>query len=180
MNNWNKSIFKTSIKRITKFLPTVNSNVNHKKGVFISILLVLTPFLFYLYKFAPQEQSWDLEWIVISSGGFKTVYSSMHAMITKLTLIVICSVWFFTSVYWWRYAILVPFTMFLFQLSGVLNYQLEYIDNYDFWYSLPIVLPIIAIMILTSNKVEQRLKVIEVRDKFKNEIINALEASKQD
>jgi len=40
--------------------------------------------------------------------------------------------------------------MFLFQLSGVINYKEGYIDEFDFWYSLPIILPILILLIYIS------------------------------
>lgn len=40
--------------------------------------------------------------------------------------------------------------MFLFQLTGVVNYKIEYIDEFDFWYSLPIILPILVLLIYIS------------------------------
>ena len=46
--------------------------------------------------------------------------------------------------------------MFLFQLSGVINQNVQYIDEYDFWYSLPVVLPIIFFLIYISYLVGKR------------------------
>ena len=40
--------------------------------------------------------------------------------------------------------------MFLFQFLGVLNYELEYIDEFDFWYSLPVIVPILYFLIYIS------------------------------
>ncbi|MGK0427985.1 MAG: SNF family Na+-dependent transporter [Ulvibacter sp.] len=60
------------------------------------------------------------------------------------------TMWFLTSNNWWKYAILVPLVMFLFQFLGVLNFELEYIDEFDFWYSLPIILPILFFLIYIS------------------------------
>ncbi len=65
-------------------------------------------------------------------------------------------IWFLTSRNWWKYAILVPFTTFLFQLSGVVNAQLEYIDEFDFWYSLPVVLPILFFIVYISYVISKK------------------------
>ena len=80
----------------------------------------------------------------------------MHALFTKIIFVLLTGLWFLTSQNWWKYAILVPFTMFLFQLSGVINAQMEYIDEFDFWYSLPVVLPILFFLIYISYIVSKK------------------------
>lgn len=127
-------------------------------GVLISILLVATPFLFYFYKYAPAESTeWETLLGTISSGGFGSVQSFMHALFTKLTFIMLTGTWFLTSSNWWKYSILIPLTMFLFQLSGVINYKIQYIDEFDFWYSLPVILPILFFLIYISYRIGGRI-----------------------
>ena len=138
-----------STKTNTKFRQT-----GRKKslliGVFLSLLLIATPFLFYVYKYAPAEKEWDTIFGTIRANGFINVQNYMHAVFTKFTFIMLTTIWFLTSNNWWKYAILVPLVMFLFQFLGVLNYELEYIDEFDFWYSLPIILPILFFLIYIS------------------------------
>ncbi|WP_378186851.1 hypothetical protein ACE939_00700 [Aquimarina sp. W85] len=140
--------------------------------------MIVTPFLFYIYRFAPKAESWDLGFMVVQSGGFGTVIGAVHALFTKITLCLITTMWFFTATQWWRYAILVPFSMFLFQLSGVINQHLEYIDNYDFWYSLPIIIPIVAIMIMISRKLNDQTKILDLR-KYVEDKIASINSERQ-
>ena len=124
----------------------------------LTILLVTTPFVFYFYKFAPAESDkWETILGTIDSGGFGSVQSYMHALFTKITFIILTATWFLTSQNWWKYAILVPLTMFLFQLSGVINYKIQYIDEFDFWYSLPVILPILFFLIYISYRIGRRI-----------------------
>ena len=123
-------------------------------GVLLSLFLISTPFLFYIYKYAPADATeWDTLFGVIKSGNFSNVQSFMHALFTKLTFILLTSIWFVTCRNWWKYAILVPLTMFLFQLSGVINYQIKFIDEFDFWYSIPLILPVLILLIFISYRV---------------------------
>lgn len=139
-----------SIKTNTKSHQTDRNRIIFT-GVAISILLIATPFLFYIYKFAPPEsKEWDTIFGTLKSNGFGSMQTYMHALFTKITFVMLTGIWFLTSNQWWKYAILVPFTMFLFQLSGVINYQLQFIDEYDFWYSLPFIAPIIGFVIYLS------------------------------
>ena len=122
----------------------------------LSILLIATPFLFYIYKYAPVDsKEWDTIFGTIKASGFSNMQSYMHALFTKFTFIMLTGIWFLTSNNWWKFAILVPFTMFLFQFIGVLNYEIQYIDEFDFWYSLPIILPILAFLIYISYRISK-------------------------
>jgi hypothetical protein len=141
-------------------------------GVLVSLLLIATPFLFYIYKYAPDEKEWDTIFGTIRANGFSNVHSYMHAVFTKFTFIMLTTIWFLTSNNWWKYAILVPLVMFLFQFIGVFNYELEYIDEFDFWYSLPIIVPIVFFLIyislvISKNESDSSDLMTEVDDEIK-------------
>ncbi|UOB16615.1 hypothetical protein [Abyssalbus ytuae] len=140
-------------------------------GYVISFFLITSPFLFYLYRVAPSDsKEWQLGFLIIKSGGFANVQFFLHALFTKLILCTITTVWFFTCQSWWKYAILVPITMFLFQLTGVLNYKIQYIDEYDFWYSLPVVIPIVASIIIVSGKISKYTTALDLKDEIEKEL----------
>ncbi|MEM7087126.1 MAG: hypothetical protein AAF489_13145 [Bacteroidota bacterium] len=116
-----------------------------------------TPFIFYIYKYAPSgTKEWDTIFGTITANGFTSAKSFAHAVFTKLTFVMLTGIWFLTSKNWWKFAILVPLTLFLFQLFGVLNQELQYIDEYDFWYSLPVVLPVLFFMTYISYRMGKR------------------------
>jgi len=139
-------------------------------GVVISFILITTPFLFYIYKFAPSDsKEWDTIFGTLKSSGFANMQAYMHALFTKITFVALTVIWFLTARDWWRYAILVPLTMFLFQLSGIINYELQYIDEYDFWYSLPFILPIVVFLIYLSYRISN------YKDYYSENDINAKE-----
>lgn len=143
-------------------------------GVLLSLVLVTTPFLFYLYRIAPSDSvEWDTIFGTIKSNGFSNVQSYIYTLFTKITFILLTGIWFLTSRNWWKYAILVPFTMFLFQLIGVINSELKYIDEFDFWYSLPLILPILLFVIyisfrISKNERNSRELMNEVDEEIKN------------
>ena len=144
-----------SIKTNTKFRQTARKR-NLISGLLLTFLLIATPFLFYIYKYAPSDsKEWDTIVGTIKASGFSNAQAYMHALFTKFTFIMLTGIWFLTSNNWWKYAILVPFTMFLFQFIGVLNYELQYIDEFDFWYSLPIIIPILIFLIYISMRLSR-------------------------
>ncbi|MAT89956.1 MAG: hypothetical protein CMC35_04620 [Flavobacteriaceae bacterium] len=142
-------------------------------GVFLSFLLIATPFLFYIYKYAPTDsKEWNTIVGTINAGNFAHAQSYMHALFTKVTFVLMTGIWFLTSKNWWKYAILVPLTMFLFQLAGVINHKNDYIDEFDFWYSLPIILPILIFLIYISYQIGKRSEsnTMDLKDQVDDEI----------
>ncbi|WP_274971756.1 hypothetical protein [Zunongwangia profunda] len=138
--------------------------------------MAITPFLFYLYEYAPQNTDvWKTRFFTLSAGGFSSVQGFTHALFTKVTFLIITTLWFFTSNRWWRYAILIPFTMFLFQLTGVLNYNVQYVDEYDFWKALPLILPILVFMICISFKMNTKINQLDLGEELNRDIDKFLE-----
>lgn len=140
-------------------------------GGVISLILISTPFLFYIYKYAPADQMrWDTYIGTFEAGQFSSVQVYFHALFTKVTFVILTGLWFLTSRSWWKYAILVPFTMFLFQLSGVINFQVKYMDEYDFWDALPFIFPIIFFLAFISHRLSTRKPKSSLDDEASEEI----------
>lgn len=140
-------------------------------GGVIAFLLAITPFLFYLYKYAPSDTTiWKTNFYTIKSGGFGDVQSFVHALFTKITFITITTLWFVTSKDWWKWAILIPLIMFLFQLLGVLYQHSPYMDEFDFWYSLPIIMPVVAFLIWISHELNKIIGDLDLKDEIEKEL----------
>ncbi|WP_378187602.1 hypothetical protein ACE939_04550 [Aquimarina sp. W85] len=157
-------------KTSTKFRLTGKRHRRFLQGVVISLILIATPFLFYIYRFAPAEDSWDLGFFTLYNGGFGTVKTFVHALMTKLMFLVFTTIWFFTARHWWRFSILVPFGLFFFQTMGVINQNIEYSDNFNFWKVMPLLLPIVVIMIYISVKLKDQTQLLDLRDQVEKEI----------
>ncbi|WP_299767052.1 hypothetical protein [uncultured Dokdonia sp.] len=157
-------------KKTTKFHQTDRKKRLIIGGV-IAFLLAITPFLFYLYKYAPTDSKiWQTTLFNINSGEFTHAQGFVHALFTKITFVIITSLWFITSKDWWRWAILIPLIMFLFQLLGVINYQVSYIDEFDFWYSIPIIIPIIIFLIWISRELNKIIGDLDLKDEIEEEL----------
>ena len=142
----------------------------------LSLTLIATPFLFYIYKYAPSDPgaTWETIFGTVKAGNFGNVQSFMHALFTKLTFVLLTTIWFVTSRNWWKYAILVPLTMFLFQLSGVINHQIKFIDEFDFFYSLPVIIPILLLIMFISYRVSKKTAAAEKLNEEANEEVKKL------
>tara|TARA_B100000378_G_C17974422_1_gene388242 strand:- start:675 stop:884 length:210 start_codon:yes stop_codon:yes gene_type:complete len=65
--------------------------------------------------------------------------------------------------------------MFLFQLTGVLNYNVQYVDEYDFWKALPLILPILVFMICISFKMNTKINQLDLGEELNRDIDKFLE-----
>lgn len=159
-----------SIETNTKFRQTGRKKRLIIGGV-VAVILAITPFLFYLYKYAPDNSKiWKTSLFTIESKGFSTAQAYIHALYTKITFVIITSLWFLTSRDWWKWAILVPLTMFLFQLLGIINYQEKYVDEFDFWYSLPVIIPVIIFLIWISRELNKIIGDLDLKDEIEEEL----------
>lgn len=164
-------ILTTSTRAKYQFRQTVNNYQNFRSGLFFSIVLIICPFLFYSYRLIPEgTQEYSNSFMTITSGGFADLHAFGYVVSTKLTVIIMISAWYLTNRNWWKNVVLVPLTMFWFQLSGTINFSIDYIDDYDFWKSLPIVLPIIIAHIVLSKKLGYLTKAQDVREKIEEEL----------
>ncbi len=161
----------TGLKKTnTKSQTTGNRYKRFIQGALISIILISTPFLFYLYRLAPKADTWDLGFMVLNNGGFSTVKVFVHALMTKLMFLIFTTIWFFTSKHWWRFSILIPFGLFFFQTTGVINQNIKYTEDFNFWSVVPMLLPILIGMILVSIKLNKETRLLDIREQISIEM----------
>lgn len=159
-----------SEKTSTKFQSTDRKKRLIIGGV-IATLLAMTPFLFYLYKYAPDNsKTWETVIFKFETKSFNNAQGFIHALFTKITFVIITSLWFITARHWWKWAILIPLAMFLFQLLSVVNYQEDYFDDFDFWYSLPVIIPIIIFLIWISHELNKTINDLDLKDEIEEEL----------
>ncbi|MGE5944086.1 MAG: hypothetical protein ACM31G_07085 [Flavobacteriales bacterium] len=140
-------------------------------GLVLCVFIISSPYLFYLYR-APQPgaQTWETTFFTINANGFYDVSSYLHAVFTKIALVFLTSISFLKINDWWKWSLLVPLIMFLFQLYGVLNAQWVLFDVYDFWYSLIPTIPIITILVYMAIKIKSKINNLDLLDMVDEEI----------
>lgn len=146
-------------------------------GMVIAFFLVTIPFYFYAYKLIPVSMTeTSFFGIVIKAGKHQSLNYYAYYMFTKLTFLLAFILWFYTCKYWWRWALVVPICMLVFQIMGLVNTQIDYIDEFDFWYSVPIILPVSIFLGWTSMRINKYRKRIDLKDEIENELIQLKKA----
>lgn len=140
--------------------PADKKKLNSKKiiiGSLVGVFIAATPFLFYSYTFIPEEKFWNAYLFTYNSGFYENARIGVWFIMIKLLPLILLLVWFFTCRHWWYHAILVPISMFFYQLIGAINDDLRFIDNFDLLYMVPIMAIIIPSIYLIRAKMFEKI-----------------------
>ena len=88
----------------------------------------------------------------------------------KVLIISFCLIWFFTSKHWWKSSILVILSIELLKLISIFNPNQKHIDEIEFYTSLPITIPVIALLLYFSFKVNKFNLAQKVRNRIDKNI----------
>ncbi|WP_233164231.1 hypothetical protein [Snuella sedimenti] len=141
-------------------------------GSVIATLIAITPYLFYLYESVPDTKVWDTFLFTYNSGYFENANSFMYFFVSKAVPLLLIFIWFFTCRHWWYHAILVPITMFLYQIFNLFNDDIEYVDEFQLMYMIPIMAVVIPSVYLLRAKMFNKINEVDksmqdLEDEFK-------------
>tara|TARA_R110001592_G_scaffold39973_1_gene131408 strand:+ start:27 stop:1328 length:1302 start_codon:yes stop_codon:yes gene_type:complete len=109
--------------------------------------------------------------------GFTDVEAAMYFFAIKIALLIPILIWFFTSPNWWRYALLSPILLTVFQLWE--GFQMaDKVDETSFYYAAPWLFIVIAIVLYLDKKVSYAKNILESKHEIKRkveEILNSEE-----
>lgn len=127
------------------------------RGGIIVLILASTPFLFYLYESFPADsQIWETSYFKFTTK-YTSVYHYAWFITGKLIPLIILSLWFFTCKHWWHWIILVPMSMYIFQLISIIV-QNYYVDEIEIIYVVPIMLIVIPLVYLIRAKLFSQMR----------------------
>lgn len=126
-------------------------------GTLVAIFLATSPYLFYLYEYVPDGTVWDNFLFTYKSLGFQDVKISMWILTGKVVPLLFLIVWFFTCRQWWYHAILVPISMYIYQIAAVFNDDNKYVDEFQLLYLVPIMAIIIPSIYLIRAQMFNKL-----------------------
>lgn len=134
-------------------------------GSIIATVIAGTPFLFYLYEYVPDTPTWNTFIGTYESIGYQSANAGIWVLMMKIIPLLLSFIWFFTCKHWWYHALLVPIAMFSFQCISALNYDIQYMDEFDIVYLLPIMAIIFPSIYLIRakmfNKINNQDKTME-------------------
>ncbi|MDX1463644.1 MAG: hypothetical protein R3359_11345, partial [Marinirhabdus sp.] len=125
-------------------------------GGLIVFLIALSPFIFYTYKSFPEGDLWKtyfFEWKTAYGSWFNAAWY----LTSKIVPLYLFLIWFFTCKHWWHWIILVPVSMYSFQLLSIIN-ESNGIDEVELLYMIPILLFLVPIVYLIRAKLFNKIR----------------------
>lgn len=127
-----------------------SKNIRARKRIFIesflALLILLSPFIIKLHEYVPEtEDPYSLFFISIGPNGFQDTSLHVWFLLTKLVPFYLCMIWFFTCKHWWYHIILIPLTMYAFQIAE-LYISPELIDSNSIMWLLPVCMVVIPLV----------------------------------
>lgn len=141
-------------------------------GSIIATLIAITPYLFYLYESVPSEKVWNTFLFTYDSGYYQDANVSMWVLTSKIIPLILLVIWFFTCRHWWYHTLLVPISMYAYQIFITIGVDLEYIDSNQLIYLIPVMAVIIPSIYLIRAKIFNEITMVsksleELEDEFK-------------
>ena len=133
-------------------------------GSIIIILIVFIPYLLYFHQSIPYElESLETIFGTIEGGFYEKVQNYVYFLLSKLVPLTLLSIWFITNKHWWVHSIIIPISVYLFQLIGILNDNLNYVDEVEFIYTIPITVIVMVILYFIRSKMAIYIQAVDLK-----------------
>ena len=144
-------------------------------GSIIAIFIAFSPYLFYLYEIFPNGPIWENSFFRYESKYYLDVLTAAWTFLGKIVPLLLLLIWFFTCKHWWYHAILIPASMYAYQLV-VAVYQDVYLDSAFFMdtdgliYLAPFFIGILSIVYLVRIKIFDRVYGLDLSELNETEV----------
>ena len=144
---------------------------NFLLGSILATIIAGSPFLFYLYNYVPISPDWETVFFTYHSGWYENAQTAMWMLTGKVVTLIFLAIWFFTCRHWWYHSLLVPISMYIYQIIDSIRQDVT-MDEFDVLYMLPVMAIIIPSIYLIRAKVFTKINdadktMQELEDEFK-------------
>ena len=150
---------KLSIAQPSKFLLT---------GSIIALCIAFSPYIFYLYEIFPDGPVWENSFFHYESLYYESVLAAAWTYLGKIVPLFLLLIWFFTCKHWWYHAILIPISMYTYQLISTfyedVYLQVNPMDTNQLIFLAPFFIGILAIVYLIRIKIFDRIYGIDLSE----------------
>jgi hypothetical protein len=141
---------------------------NRKTSLLLSsviiLLIISTPYLLYIYQSIPQDlENWNTIFGTIKGGYYGTAQIYIYTLFSKFVPFLLLFVWFISNKTWWVHALIIPITVYLFQLISVINDSEQYVDEVEFIYTVPFLVVIFVILYFIRSKISIYIQAVDLK-----------------
>ena len=113
----------------------------------LALIIALTPIIFYSHKyFSDGQQEIDFLLFTITSNGFADAATAYWFYLIKLIPLTLLVIWFITSKQWWYHAILIPISMYSFQLFTAVTDNTKQVDENEVLYVIAVSMVVVPLV----------------------------------
>ncbi len=137
-------------------------------GSIIAFLIAFSPYIFYLYEIFPDGPVWENSFFTYESKYYQSVLVAAWTYLGKIVPFMLLLIWFFTCKHWWYHAILIPISMYTYQILSTVYedfYQeVNPMDTDQLIYLAPFFLIILVIVYLVRTQIFDRIYGIDLSE----------------
>ncbi|MDB9961239.1 hypothetical protein OAD62_04005 [Oceanihabitans sp.] len=151
---------KSKRKKETSLQTDKSRNKSLVLGSIIATFIAVSPYLFYLYESVPDTQTWSTFLFTYDSKAWGDANFAMWILTNKLIPLFFLVIWFFTCRHWWYHALLVPIAMYVYQIFGVFNENIAYIDEFELMHLVPVMAIVVPSIYLIRARIFDKLNTV--------------------
>ncbi len=137
-------------------------------GSIIAFAIAFSPYIFYLYEIFPSGRVWENSFFTYESNYYENVTTAMWTYFGKITPLFLLLIWFFTCKHWWYHAILIPISMYVYQLILAfyqdIYLEVDAMDIDGLIYLAPFFLGILVVVYLVRIQIFDRIYGIDLSE----------------
>lgn len=133
-------------------------------GSIITLMIIFIPYLLYIHTLIDQDiENVSTFFGTIKGGQYTFAQTYIFLLFSKLVPLLILFIWFLTNKHWWVHALIIPISVYLFQLISIINDSEEVFDNVEFIYTVPIAVVVFLILYFVRSKISTYIQAVDLK-----------------
>ena len=133
-------------------------------GSITAIFMAILPYAFYYYEAIP-DWLWDTYMFKSLSASFEgNRLMASWILFQKIVPLVLLLLWFFTCKHWWYHTILIPISLYCFQIYTLFDFKSTYIDSGELYFVVPVVIFSLSLTYLARLKIFDKIHGIDISE----------------
>lgn len=153
-------------KKITpdKWLSQNKKNKYLKNSTLLACFIAVFPFLFYVNDVFPDSSIWENSFFTYHSKHYKSIGVFVSFLLSKLIPLSLFFIWFFTCKHWWYPVILIPITLYIFQLTSIILEDSALLENEEIYFIIPVIIFILSVLYTIRVKIFDKINDIDLSE----------------
>ncbi|WP_344925995.1 hypothetical protein [Aquimarina addita] len=127
--------------------------------------IAVIPFLFYVNDIFPNGSIWENTFFTYHSQYYKSIDVFIWILLGKFIPLSLFFVWFLTCKHWWYPVILIPITLYIFQLTSIIiEDSASLVESQKIYFLIPIVIIILSVLYTIRVKVFDKIHDIDLSE----------------